>query len=208
MKYEASDIEEFNWCKEEGIIYQKDMSHSIKYDKEYYQKYVNFQNTEISKKINIGRKNITEKYCGSVLDMGIGSGEFIRNCQIKAYGFDINECAIKWLKDLNLFVNPYENMPNVDGMTFWDSLEHMTNPNAILSLFKKNQYALISLPTFDNMPNIKNSKHYRPNEHYYYFTIDGMLKYMNDSGFQVIEIDDFETKAGRESITTFVFRKS
>ena len=58
-----------------------------------------------------------------------------------------------------------------------------------------------------NFPQIKNSKHYRPNEHYYYFTSYGLINYMKDSDFDLIKLDDFETKAGREEILTFVFVK-
>jgi hypothetical protein len=31
---------------------------------------------------------------------------------------------------------------------------------------------------------------------------------MKDSGFSVVEIDDFEIKSGREDIMTFVFQKN
>jgi len=206
-KYEYQEFEELNWCKKEGIMYQRDMSKSVKYDNNYYQKYVNYENTDISKKINQGRKNITEKYCLSVLDIGIGSGEFIKNSGIKVYGFDINEKAIEWLNNLGLFLDPYKEMPKVDGLSFWDSLEHIPNPNDLLSLFKPDQYAFVSVPTFTDLSKVKNNKHYRPDEHYYYFTIDGMIRSMKDSNFELIEVDDFETQAGREDITTFVFRK-
>ena len=206
-KYEYCKLEELNWCKKECIAYQRDMSKSVKYDDNYYQKYVNYEDTDISKKINKVRKNITEKYCSSILDIGIGSGEFIKNSRIKAYGFDINKKAIEWLNDLNLFLDPYKEMPKVDGLSFWDSIEHMPNPNSLLSLFAPDQYAFISIPTFADFSNIQNNKHYRPDEHYYYFTIGGMIRYMKDSNFELIEFNDFETQAGREDITTFVFKK-
>ena len=123
-------------------------------------------------------------------------------------GFDINPLAVKWLEEQNIFENPYQNMPNVEGLSFWDSLEHIPNPNALLSLMKKGQYAFISIPILNDLKEVKSNKHYRPNEHYYYFTKKGMVKYMNDSNFELIEIDDFEIKAGREDILTFVFKKN
>jgi hypothetical protein len=208
QKYKSVPFSELNWCNEHGIMYQRDMSKSVDYDKDYYDKYIGYEKTEIATKLNEGRTNITEKYCGTILDIGIGSGEFIKESKIAVYGFDINEIAVKWLKELGLYVDPYAKMPNFDGLTFWDSLEHIPNPHALLSLVKPKQYVFISIPIFDSLLNLKKSKHYRPNEHYYYFTANGMINYMKDLGFSAIEIDDFETKAGREDIMTFVFQKN
>jgi hypothetical protein len=206
--YNSKPFDELLHCEKEGIMYQADMTQSVSYDVDYYEKYVKYENTEISLKLNQGRKQITEKYCKSILDIGIGSGEFIKNSQIKAFGFDINPIAIKWLQERNLFVDLDGEIPNVDGFTFWDSLEHIPNPYSILSLLKKNQYAFISMPIFQNLIELKGSKHYRPNEHYYYFNINGMTKYMTDLDFSLIETNDFESKAGRQDILTFVFRKN
>ena len=99
-------------------------------------------------------------------------------------------------------------MPEVDGLSFWDSLEHIPNPNALLSLMRSGQYAFIALPIFEDLEKVKQSKHYKPNEHYYYFSKDGMIKYMQDSNFTLIEITDDESQAGREGILTFVFLKT
>jgi hypothetical protein len=207
-KYSSVPFSELSWCNNHGIMYQTDMSTSVDYAKDYYEKYISYEKTEIATKLNEGRTKITEKYCENLLDIGIGSGEFIKESKITVYGFDINEIAVKWLKERGLYVDPYNKMPDVGGLTFWDSLEHIPNPNALLSLVKSKQYVFISIPIFDNLFSLKKSKHYRPNEHYYYFTANGMLKYMKDSGFSVVEIEDFETKAGREDIMTFVFQKN
>lgn len=198
---------DLNWCLEKEIAYQRDNSSSVEYGEDYYNKYCNYENTEISKKLNRGRIKLTEKYCKEVLDIGIGSGEFIKESNVKVFGFDINKCAIDWLIKNNIYINPYETMPKVCGLTFWDSLEHMPRPTELLGLVKKNQYVFISMPIFKNISDIKSSKHYRPNEHYYYFTSKGLNNYMSDLGFKLIEIDDFETQSGREDILTFVFQK-
>jgi hypothetical protein len=206
--YLSEPFFELNFCKKEGIMYQNDMSQSVDYGIDYYEKYIKYESTEIAKKINKGRTAITEKYCDSILDIGIGSGEFIKSSQIKVFGFDINPFAIKWLKEKEIFINPFEKMPEVGGLSFWDSLEHMKNPNSILSLVKSGQYVFISIPIFKNLIKVKESKHYRPNEHYYYFTKKGMIKYMKDSNFSFVENQNFETKSGRENILTFVFKKN
>lgn len=206
-KYKSIPFCELRWCLQEEIMYQADMTQSVEYGEDYFKKYINYESTDIAKKLNEFRTKITEKYCKSLLDIGIGSGEFIKSCNIKVLGFDINPLAELWLKENNLFSNPYVEMPSVEGLTFWDSLEHIPNPNDLLDLVKQGQYVFVSIPIFSDLLTLKNSKHYRPNEHYYYFTTKGMIKYMQDSGFQIIEIEDGETQAGRQDILTFVFQK-
>lgn len=206
--YNSIPFDELSWCEKEGLMYQTDMTRSVDYGVDYYDKYIRYEATDIANKLNKGRTEITEKYCKDILDIGVGSGEFIKSSKIKVYGFDINPVAVRWLKEKGIFKDPYEEMPAVGGLTFWDSLEHIPNPNALLSLMRSNQYAFISLPIFDDLQKVKESKHYRPDEHYYYFTKDGMIKYMTDSNFTLIRIDDFEIQAGREGIITFVFRKN
>jgi|688.fasta_scaffold17139_14 hypothetical protein len=206
-RYSSISFDELSWCQNEGIMYQTDMSQSVEYGVDYYEKYVGYESTIIAKKLNEGRTNITSRFCESILDIGVGSGEFIKNSKIKTYGFDINPVAVEWLKKLDLYKDPYLDMPDVDGLTFWDSLEHIPDPNALLCLMQSNQYAFISIPIFDDLQKIKMSKHYRPNEHYYYFTQEGLKKYMEDSGFKFIACEGFEIEAGREDILTFVFRK-
>ena len=127
--YTFEKFDELNWCYEKDIMYQRDMSISVPYDENYYKKYLRYENTDISKKLNNGRANITQKYCCSLLDIGVGSGEFIKNSKIKVRGYDINPIAVEWLKLENIFLDPYKEKIDVDGLCFWDSLEHIKDPN-------------------------------------------------------------------------------
>ena len=207
-QYEFVPFYELCWCFKQGIMYQADMSQSVEYGEDYFNKYVGYEQTDISFKLNHFRTKITEKYCSSILDIGVGSGEFIKNSRIQTLGYDINPKAAEWLKEKNIFLDPYKCEIETCGLCFWDSIEHIPNPGGILSLVKQKQYVFISIPIFNDLQKIKTSKHYRPNEHYYYFTENGMINYMKDSNFNLVEIDDSETKAGREDIKTFVFIKN
>lgn len=206
--YPCVPFDELSYCYQHGIVYQTDMSSPVAYDNKYFENYVRLENTEISRKLNKGRTSITQKHCESVLDIGVGSGEFIKQSNIRVYGYDINPVAIKWLKEEGLYVDPYAKFPQVQGVTFWDAIEHIPNPNLLLSKFSKGCLAFISIPIFTDLTWLKKSKHYKPNEHFYYFTTDGMIKFMTDSGFSLVELSDYETRAGREDIFTFVFRKN
>jgi len=193
----------------DGFAIQKDNTKSIEYGENYFEKYVNYEGTPTSVLLNKNRVAITEKYCKKhILDIGIGSGEFIKLSKLKVYGFDINPLGIQWLKFNKLYVNPYDHLlPDIEGWTFWDSLEHFPDPQVILKLIQPNHYVFISIPIFFDILKIKESKHYRPNEHYYYFTPSGLINYMKRSGFRFLEHNDAEIKAGRENIFTFAFQR-
>jgi hypothetical protein len=197
-----------NYCESQQIIYQKDMTKSVAYAEDYFYNYVRRVNTKIAKKLNKARVDISHKYCKCILDVGIGCGEFIENCKIKTYGYDINHIGINWLKKRNLFVDPYQEIPEeVDGFTFWDVIEHMPEPQTLFGKLPSKSYLFTCLPIFKDITKFKESKHFRPNEHYYYWTKDGFIRFMTDSGFDFIEWNDLETQAGRENVLTFCFRK-
>jgi len=190
------------------IAYQRDMSVSVDYDQDYFNKYINYEDTEISKKLNDFRTSITSKYCNSVLDIGIGSGEFIKKYKNKAFGYDINPYAVKALKQKDIYVDPYsDNLDSIDGFTMWDVLEHIKNPDMLLNKIPKHKIVIVSIPIFSNILEVKKSKHYRPNEHYYYYTSSGLMSFFNEIGYTIIEVSDQESVCGRESIVSFVFRK-
>lgn len=190
------------------IAYQRDMSISVDYNQDYFNKYISYEDTDISKKLNNFRTSITSKYCNSVLDIGIGSGEFIKKYQNKIFGYDVNPYAIKILKQKNIYVDPYlDNLDDIDGFTMWDVLEHIKNPDILLNKIPKNKIVIVSIPVFDNILKVKQSKHYRPNEHYYYYTISGLIGFFSEMNYIILEVSDQESVCGREKIMSFVFQK-
>lgn len=193
----------------DGVATQKDLTKTVEYGKAYFEKYISYEGTPTAISLNKGRTSITEKYCKNpILDIGIGSGEFIKSSKLKTYGFDINPYGVKWLKFNKIYINPYELVPeNICGWTFWDSLEHFQNPQEILKLVKIGHYIFISIPIFANILDVKKSKHFRRDEHFYYFSHLGLVNYISKSGFRLLEHLDFEIKSGRESIFTFVFQR-
>lgn len=207
--YPANEVKDLMFCTNVEIAYQKDMSESVIYDKDYFQKYINYEGTTLAKGLNLTRTSLVKKYCQDkdILDVGIGSGEFIKSSTNKVFGYDINQCGVNWLKQKGLFIDPFAELPdNIAGVTLWDALEHMKTPSTFLKLIK-NKIVFVSMPMFDDIIRLKSSKHYKPNEHYYYFSPSGFTRFVNDVGFEVLEQNDGETKVGRESIFTFVLIK-
>lgn len=193
------------WNSKTGVGYYP--VERSEYDKEYFNKYFGYEDTKIGREINKFRTDIVNKYTeGNVLDIGIGSGAFIKtrgNC----VGYDINPQGIKWLNGRGIFFNPYDkDMSQIDGLTFFDSLEHIQDPSILLDKVH-NQHVVVSIPIFKNLEHILGSKHFRPTEHYHYFTESGLIKYMEENGFKCLETSDGETKIGREDIYTFIFKR-
>lgn len=171
------------------------------YDENYWKKYLEYEKTEIGKKLNQARVDIVKKYrWSSLIDIGIGSGAFIKEFE-NAYGYDINPAAVEWLKEEKKFSEPRK----VDAMTFWDSLEHIHNPELMLRHAKN--YVFVSCPIYKDKDHILRSKHFRPDEHCWYFTDSGIANFMSNFGFTLLESSNIETRLGREDIKSYTFRR-
>ena len=206
--YPVVPFGELSYCFTKDILYQTDMRESVEYGKDYFEKYVDLENTEIANKLNHARVSLVEKYCKCVLDIGVGSGEFLKSLNIKGYGYDINSYGINWLKEADIFVDPFEGIPTqIDGVSMWDTLEHMREPSLFLNLIS-GQYVFVSMPISANLFKVRQSKHYKKNEHYYHYSVAGLTNLFNDNGFELLELSDAETLAGREDILSFVFRRA
>jgi hypothetical protein len=192
-------------CPSHGVAYQKDRNHIVNYDGAYYEKCRSYEGQLIADKINAGRRSIVSRHFGSgaVLDTGIGSGEFIKGRQ-NTYGRDVNPVAIEWLKRNDLWAQYPQDF---DAFTFWDVLEHIETPANVLQHIRPSAYLFASIPVFDDLALIRESKHYRPGEHLYYWTDRGFISWLGMHGFELLERDCFESKAGRENIATYAFER-
>ena len=205
-RFDVKKVDDLKLSKYWGVAYQADMSGVVEYGEDYFAKYMGYEGTEIAKRINEARINLVEKWCPGVqlLDVGIGSGEFIK-LRKNAKGFDINKTALAWLHERKLYSDKWIDFK---AFTFWDILEHCQIPENYLKRIKQGAHIFVSLPIFADLEAVRDSKHYRPNEHYYYFTEQGFIGYMAKYGFALLESNNMEVDAGREDIGSFVFIKS
>ena len=197
----------FLWDDDLGIgYYPVDETENV-YDRAYFKKYITYEDTPIGKGINDFRVEFTNTYCkGKVLDIGIGCGTFVGS-RSDTYGYDVNPTGIEWLEMRDKFVDPYlDDITSFAGLTFFDSFEHIKNPRSILRQIK-NQHVIMSVPIFKDREHALASKHFRPDEHYHYFTHTGLITYMHGLGFSFCWVSDNETKLGRDEIYTYAFFK-
>ena len=205
QRFPAVEDGDLMLCPEHGVAYQKDRTNLIAYDEAYYNKCASYEGQEIARKINEGRIALVDKWVGfaSVVDVGIGSGEFIK-LRPNTYGQDVNPVAIEWLKREDLWAR---SLTGARGATFWDTIEHCPDPGQYLDQINLQGYAFFSIPIFYGLSAIRASKHYRPGEHLQYFEQEGFVRWMDLYGFALLEVDDFEIQAGRESIYSFAFKR-
>jgi methyltransferase family protein len=156
---------------------------------------------------------VARYYQGPLADIGIGSGAFIEKRWERkqtTFGYDVNPVGIKWLKDRDLFVDPYDYSAQpgevaLSSMSLWDVLEHMPDYPRLLANVR--EWLFLSLPIFRDADHVLRSKHFKPLEHCWYFTSQGLLIAMERCGFALVTESDFETELGREDIGSFVFRR-
>lgn len=189
-----------------GVAWQRDASRLVPYDQAYFDKYVGYAGSPIAERINRGRVDFVDCHVGAgarVLDIGIGCGEFIRR-RANTCGFDVNPAGVRWLKENEAYS---EDFGAFAAFTFWDVLEHVPNPATYFEAMPDGCHVFACLPIFEDLRKIRASKHYRPNEHLYYFTATGFARWMALYGFRLLDMATFESAAGRDSILSFAFRR-
>ncbi len=119
-----------------------------------------------------------------------------------AKGFDVIPQSVDRLKSENIYS---VDLTEFDAVTMWDSIEHMEFPEQCLQKIHRGAMLFVSVPVFNDLKNIRSSKHYRPGEHLYYWTVKGFIDWIAMYGFRLLEQSQHEVDAGRESIGAFAF---
>ena len=206
-RYPSKPDGDLTLCPESGVAYQTDMTVTAAYDGEYFDKCAGYKNGEIARRINMGRaKFVDHHYCprGPMLDVGVGAGEFVEFRGAGTFGYDINPTAVEWLKSRGRF---RDKLAGWMCYSFWDVLEHVPEPETYFRNVLQGSRLLTSIPIFSDLTRIRESKHYRPGEHLYYFTATGFVDWMASHKFELLGIETFEMRAGREDIWSFAFEK-
>jgi hypothetical protein len=199
-------------CEENGVAFQTDMGAGrVPYDAKYLEK-IDSYDGGIASAVNSGRCAMLARLlppASSVMDIGAGSGAFIRKARelgFRAYGDDVIPEAKVRLREMG-YLEDGQIQGEFDAVSAWDVLEHLEHPNDALVGIGYGTLFFASIPIFRNLREIKRSRHYRPGEHLYYFTARGFIDWMLATGFSPIYESDHETRAGREDIGAFAFRR-
>ena len=195
------------WWPQLGIGHYPVGNYGEPYDQDYFDRYARDAQTDLGRALMRARCDFVEQHFrGTLIDVGIGSGAFVtarRARKRTTYGWDVNPAGLRWLDEQMLLVDPY--LIPFDAMTLWDVLEHMADFQSLLANCR--EWLFLSLPIFRDAEHVLRSKHFRPDEHYWYFSREGLLSTMKVCGFALVTESNVETDLGREDIGTFAFKR-
>lgn len=192
------------WDHKTGIGFYPVNAHLTSYDDAYFEKYVGYAKSKLGEDLNRARVEIVNRFARdlAVVDVGIGCGQFVQSRK-NTFGYDVNLRGIQFLLNTGAWWDPWFKRPI--NLTFWDSFEHLENPHQLIERCR--EFVFMSIPIFDGPEHIERSKHFRPDEHYWYFSRNGLVLFMHQFGFKIVFESDIETRLGREDIMTFVFQR-
>jgi hypothetical protein len=195
-------------CPDLGVAFEAGLTVTVRYDQAYFDKCAAKEGTAIADKINAGRVALVARHHGDrpLIDVGVGTGEFIRKRGGDTFGYDVNRVAEAWLKDSQQWAPP-DRFPMCPAFSFWDVIEHLPDPDVYFRHIAPGAYVFACLPILEDLRRIRESRHYRPGEHLWYFTKDGFVGWMAAKGFRCREVNSRETEAGRDSVLAFAFRR-
>jgi len=155
---------------------------------------------------------------GSVLDVGCGLGLFLRAldpAHWNRYGVEPMSMpyqeAARWLgpdrisrSELTVAGLPAEQF---DVVTFWDSLEHLSDPRPALDeafrLLRPQGLVLVSLPNFESYQ----ARHFREDwfelsvpYHLYHYTPASVTRLLETCGFRVLLLENGESRVNYHSL--------
>lgn len=210
---------QLTWIEPDGVgffdcdAYNASLGFGLVYDDDYFANYQGLSESPIAKALNDFRASLVARHApcrpGCLLDVGIGDGAFLRRIDefrgwLDPFGCDVNPAGIAWLVERGQ-LSGFEAPASFDMVTFWDSLEHIRDPRPALAAAR--HVALVSLPIFTSAEHAVSSKHFKPREHFWYFTRQGFLQFAADEGFDVVDVLETESELGREGIETFVLQR-
>lgn len=210
------------WCPEEGFGWYPVKESDEPYRdgeraKAYFGKYVEYANTELGKALTDARVALVRRWTGAgtvarLLDVGIGSGAFLEAMRREggllpaAFGTDVNPVALAWLEERRLKFTPGTSIPDMH-VTMWDVFEHLEDPWGFVAGMSPGAMLFVSMPVYDCGEAVLRSRHFRRDEHRWYWTAAGFCADAHRNGFALREFSDMESRLGRDSIGTFVLER-
>jgi hypothetical protein len=197
-----------SWFPEVGVgYYPVQAGPRAVYNEDYFARYQAQANTPIGRALMRSRVAFVERHNqGTVCDVGIGCGAFVdarRAARRTTYGYDVNPAGADWLEKRGLFVDPH--VMKLPAITLWDVLEHIPDFRSLIAAVR--EHVFVSVPIFSGATHVLRSKHFRRDEHYWYFTNDGIVRVFDQLGFDCVETHTEETAIGREDIGSFAFQR-
>lgn len=215
--------EKFNivMCKKCGFVYTDKLNHvydsiygegyfhiedfkNIKYGYRSYEKDREHHKYYFEKKLDFIHKYLPS---GKVLDVGCALGFFLEVAEERGYepyGIDVSQYATSYaLKNFpeNVFCGTFAKAKFkanfFDGLTLFQTLEHLENPLDTLlearRILKQNGYLIIATPNHNCIMRKIMGRYwfeYKPKEHLNFFDEESIKLFLEKTGFKLMEIKD------------------
>ena len=188
------------WSEELGMGFHP--RPPMDYSGPYFEKYQALDDTPMGAALTKARVDMVRRHTDlPPVDIGIGGGRFV--LESGGFGYDVNDEAVCWLRDKGLLHDIYRDHAEV--ITCWDSLEHIPEPDELLE--RVGEWVFVSMPVYLSQWDCLRSKHFKPGEHLWYWTQNGLVRWFAARGFGCVEINEVESDLGREGISSFAFRR-
>lgn len=173
------------------------------YDEAYWAEYRRRDATRMGEALTAARCDLVRRHLDPqrCVDVGIGGGAFV--AAAGCLGTDVNPLAVDWLEKNG---RRWDGAADVDALCFWDSLEHIEWPAALLA--RARRFVFVSMPVYDSRAAVVASRHFKPDEHVWYCSADGLVNLMRVYGFALVEHNRMESDLGRDGIMSFVFGRT
>lgn len=198
------------WIEPPGVGFFPVQNERSPYDQAYFDKYVGYAATDRGREITRARVDMVRQHVGrpaSLLDVGIGCGQFLDACWHEGWaasrGCDVNPAGLAWLRERKALDAPAWHTYEV--VTFWDSIEHIFDLDGALA--RAETWVFVAMPVFTDLGHVRRSRHFRPDEHFWYFTDAAFRAFMAGAGFDVVDSTEREVELGREDIRSYACRR-
>lgn len=166
-------------------IFQSDLSVTMDYANNYVSARYNPSQHPISQMAHLRAGYALSKvdglgFGGRVLDVGYGSGEFLKTLRkigCEVYGIDIHG------EDYGIDEVDFSTDLEFNLMTFFDSIEHFDEFDSIFKITAQNIIVSIPRRTEKFLKAPTTWRHYRPGEHLHYFSTQSLSALMMRNGY-------------------------
>jgi len=165
---------------------------------------------------------------GSILDIGCGSGGFLRSLDTQRwqkYGVEVSPVPAKSAQqqvDIDVFVGDLREANFLDDqfdvITLWHVFEHLHEPREVLQeikrILKRGGLLLIAVPNFESLERKLTKEewyHLDIPRHLFHFSPETIGKMLRKANFKILKVRHFELKNWygflQSSLNTFGFKR-
>jgi 2-polyprenyl-3-methyl-5-hydroxy-6-metoxy-1,4-benzoquinol methylase len=222
------------YCEKCNIVHTPLINKDI-YNENYRDRYLKYNDSPENEPLQKIRWNLVQHYCngGRLCDVGCGVGAFLEAApeRFDVQGQDINPACVKTCQEKGFDMierdttaatgagivagTLYGSTKWYDVITLWDVIEHFDDivweMNFLNERLKDGGYLIFSTPNFQKeyTDNIEDWHHYRPYEHVYSLSEEGIKVLADKTNFRLVEINWDESKIRQpdKNIITCVLEK-